>query len=295
MAGGRSRPDVRAIFAGIAPRYDALNHILSLGWDRLWRRRVAREVRLRPGERVLDLCSGTGDLLLAILRRERAVMDAGTGRRGVVSTPPHAAPSGGPHAVGVDFCPEMLFLARGKARRRGHEVSLCAADAQALPFPAARFDVATVAFGLRNVGDRPAAIREWHRVLRPGGRIAILEFGRPRARWLRALYRPYRGCALPWIGQTLTRSRIDAYGYLASSIQEFEDVPTVRGWLESAGFAEVRDLPLTGGIVNVFLARSGGDPQRPGPGAVRAAGSRSRPARGACKGRGRIEERVLPS
>ncbi len=161
---------IAGMFDAIARRYDRLNHLLSAGLDRAWRRRAVRELHLTGRERVLDMCTGTADLAI------EAATAAGGAARDV---------------VGVDFAGEMLRLGLVKVRARGlaGRIHLARGDATAMPLPDAAFDAAMVAFGIRNVLDPQGACREFHRVLRPGGRLAVLEFGMPSVPGLRALYR----------------------------------------------------------------------------------------------------------
>ena len=218
------------MFAGVAPRYDLLNHLLSGALDVVWRRRAAAALGLGPGARVLDLCCGTGDQAAAIARR-------------------------GPAVAAADFCLPMLALARPKFAPvrcdRSPRPRPLAADALALPFPPASFDGATVAFGLRNVADLDRGLGELARALRPGGRLIVLEFALPANRALRGLYLIYFRRVLPWIGRLLS-PRGSAYRYLPNSVMEF---PQRRGFLErmtAAGFAEPAWRDLAGGTVCLY-------------------------------------------
>jgi demethylmenaquinone methyltransferase/2-methoxy-6-polyprenyl-1,4-benzoquinol methylase len=229
----KSGAAIRDMFAGVAPRYDLLNHLLSGSLDRVWRRRAAAALGLPVGSRVLDLCAGTGDQALALRRRGLAV-------------------------VAADFCVPMLALALPKFNRPGKEngrrpVPL-AADALALPFPAGRFDGATVAFGLRNVADLDRGLQELGRAVRAGGRLAILEFALPRARPLRALYLLYFRRLIPRIGGLLS-PRGSAYSYLPSSVLEFPQREAFLARMTSAGFAEVSWRDLAGGSVCLYLGK----------------------------------------
>lgn len=184
--------DIPAMFDGIARRYDFLNRLLTLGMDRRWRRYAVDRLALKPGDRVLDLACGTGDVAAEILRRWP-----------------------GSSVVGVDPAPEMLRLAKVKVPTL--ETIRCSAEK--LPFPDASFDAVTVAFGLRNFGDRGLGLTEIGRVLRPGGQLAVLEFAQPHQGPLQWFYRWYLGSALPVIGGLLSRSA--AYRYLPESIDAF--------------------------------------------------------------------------
>lgn len=222
---------VRGIFATIAGRYDLVNHVASLGIDRLWRMRAIAMARLAAGARVLDLAAGTGDLSLALLA---------TKRPGLV--------------VSSDFVPEMLAVGRQKAAKAGAAaVAFEVADACALPFATGVFDAATVAFGVRNFVDRAANFREVARVLKPGGRYVILEFSTPWWAPFRALYHFYLRHVVPFWGGLLARDRA-AYQYLNDSIRRFPAPEVLAEELRAAGFASAEWKSLTGGIVAVHVA-----------------------------------------
>jgi demethylmenaquinone methyltransferase/2-methoxy-6-polyprenyl-1,4-benzoquinol methylase len=233
------------MFAGIAPRYDLLNRVLSVGTDVSWRRRACRELGLRAPARILDACTGTGDLAF-----EWARVAEGRALR----------------VVGADFTREMLRIAEAKRRRRGADrLSLVAADTLRLPFADGSFDGATVAFGIRNVSDLPAALRELRRVLRPGGRLGILEFSRARARWMRPLFGVYFRFVLPFIGRVLSYSATggEAYAYLPRSVGHFPTPQALSEELREAGFVQVRFVPFTGGVAVLHVA-SRPEPEPPG-------------------------------
>jgi len=220
------------MFAGVAPRYDFLNHLLSGALDILWRRRSAAALELAAGARVLDLCCGTGDQALAVRKR-------------------------GGQVVAGDFCLPMLALAERKYRRhktlrpRG-----LATDALSLPFPDGLFDAATVSFGLRNVADLDRALRELNRVLRAGARVAILEFAVPQSPWLSRPYLFYFRRILPLLGR-LVSPRGEAYSYLPSSVLEFPQRSGLVGLLRQAGFAAAESRDLAGGTVCLYAAVAG--------------------------------------
>jgi demethylmenaquinone methyltransferase / 2-methoxy-6-polyprenyl-1,4-benzoquinol methylase len=228
---------VREMFSRIAPRYDFLNHFLSLSLDRLWRRRTAQrfaQILRRPEARVLDICCGTGDLIFALERQ------AGRLREGA------SVPGGG--FIGADFALPMLELACEKATLARRAPSFLAADALELPFSDASFDLVTTAFGFRNLANYERGLREIARVLRPGGELGILEFTEPRSGMLAWMYRFYFTRILPRIGGALSGSGA-AYSYLPESVKKFPTPETLREWIEKAGFRDVEYERWTGGIV----------------------------------------------
>ncbi len=222
------------MFDAIAPRYDLLNHLLSAGIDRRWRARAIRSLELTGREVLLDVCTGTADVALQAR---------------------HAA-SGAARVVGVDFAGAMLAIGRRKVRAAGESdrVVLVQGDATRLPVNDASVDAATVAFGIRNVERPEAACAELARALRPGGRLAILEFGEPRLPGVRALYLWYFKYLLPWIGRAVSGHRA-AYSYLPASVRSFPPPAAFVAALERAGFRDVRAVPLTLGIVYLYTAR----------------------------------------
>jgi demethylmenaquinone methyltransferase/2-methoxy-6-polyprenyl-1,4-benzoquinol methylase len=221
------------MFASIAKRYDLLNHLLSLNIDRLWRRFTTRAVPPEPGIPVLDCCTGTADLALAY----------------------HRASRGRSPVVGADFCREMLLLGHTKVRKAGagRNVTLIEGDAQRLPLPGDTFGVVTVAFGLRNVADTVRGIDEMIRVARPGGKVAILEFSRPRGAVLGRLYLLFFRGILPRIGQALAPNSSGAYDYLPASVMQFPDGQAMLDLLAARGLVEVRAHPLTFGIASLYV------------------------------------------
>jgi demethylmenaquinone methyltransferase/2-methoxy-6-polyprenyl-1,4-benzoquinol methylase len=220
---GRSATYVREVFTAIAPRYDFLNHLLSLNVDRSWRRTAVQRLgwESKPDGTYLDLCAGTLDLAAELARRD--------GFRGRV--------------VGADFALPMLARGRNKAPR----TVPVAADALALPFPAARFDGALVGFGVRNLADLDSGLREAARVLKPGARFVVLEFATPRFAPLRAAYLFYFQKILPAIGRLVSKHR-DAYTYLPESVLAFPEPEALSERLRAAGFSRVGFESLTGGI-----------------------------------------------
>lgn len=212
------------MFDHVAAKYDRTNTVLSLRRDRLWRRATRRALAVRPGERVLDAGAGTGASTVEL------VADGG-------------------YAVGVDI--SLGMLAAGRLARP--ELPLLAGDALALPFGDAAFDAVTISFGLRNVVDPVAALRELHRVTRPGGRLVVCEFSHPTNPVLRTVYLSYLVRALPVVARVVSSSPA-AYAYLAESIQDWPDQAGLAGWLSEAGWQRVGWRNLTGGIVALHRA-----------------------------------------
>jgi demethylmenaquinone methyltransferase / 2-methoxy-6-polyprenyl-1,4-benzoquinol methylase len=215
---------VRTMFDRIAPVYDAMNRLMTAGLDRRWRRLTARAV-VRPGDRVLDVCCGTGELAVA------------------------CAAEGG-RVTGLDFSERMLE----RARRKSGAVEWVAGDAVALPFGVEEFDAATVGFGVRNVPELERALAELRRVLRPGGRLAILEITRPRG-LLAPFYRLWFDVLVPALGKVLPGG--SAYTYLPASVRRFPGPDELAALIESAGFRAVRYRLLAGGIVALHVAEAG--------------------------------------
>ena len=222
---------IAGMFDAIAPRYDLLNHVLSAGLDTRWRARAIDELGLRPGARILDLCTGTGDLAVAALRAQPAAS-----------------------VIGVDFAGEMLRLASLKMASLGlASVRLVRGDATRIPLGDAACDAATIGFGIRNVVDPGAALGELARVLRPGGRLAILEFGQPRVPGIRTLYAWYFRYLLPLVGKLVSKHQ-SAYSYLPASVGTFPSAKDFAATIAATGFSQVRAVPLTFGIVYLYIA-----------------------------------------
>jgi demethylmenaquinone methyltransferase/2-methoxy-6-polyprenyl-1,4-benzoquinol methylase len=223
---------VREMFSSIAGRYDVTNVVLSFGLDHWWRRVTVRAGGTGPGMRVLDCATGTGDLALAFRRT-------------------------GAEVVGTDFCAPMLGPAREKAKAAGLDVTFEVADALALPYPDASFDLASISFGIRNVDDPVRCLREMARVVKPGGRVLVLEFGQPRGLW-GALYRFYSRVVMPFVGGLLTGNRA-AYQYLPRTAAAF---PAGEAFLElmdrSGSFAGQSARSLTGGIAWLYQGSRAG-------------------------------------
>jgi demethylmenaquinone methyltransferase / 2-methoxy-6-polyprenyl-1,4-benzoquinol methylase len=222
---------VRGMFGRIAGRYDLLNHLLSFNLDKRWRARAVErvaDVLGRPGARVLDLCCGTGDVLLSLeTRRGSAVW-------------------------GSDFCHPMLLEAQRKIAARGMRSPLFEADALALPLREDSLDLITVAFGFRNLANYHSGLAELTRVLKPGGVLAILEFSQPANRAFGALYGFFSTRVLPWVGGIVSGSR-EAYSYLPESIQKFPGAQELADQMRAAGFKSVEFEPLTYGAVALHV------------------------------------------
>ena len=217
---------VQSMFASIAGRYDLLNHLLSFGLDGYWWRRMARAAEAAPGRRFLDVAAGTGDSSIALARR-------------------------GAEVVSTDFTHAMLRLGPAKFRRKGLADRIWAsadADAQRLPFREASFDGVTICYGIRNVEDRALAWSEFLRVLRPGGRLTVLEFSRPVLPLFRQIYQGYSLHLLPRIGGWISGDP-SAYAYLPESIRRFPEQPALAKELGEAGFEGVAWTNLSGGVV----------------------------------------------
>lgn len=213
------------MFGRIAGRYDFLNHFLSAGIDRRWRRALLECAGEVQGRTLVDVCCGTGDVALAFEER-------------------------GARVLGVDFTPEMLSLADAK----GGQSAFLRGDALRLPVSDDRADLATVAFGIRNVEDPRRGLAEMARVVRPGGQVLVLEFNMPPGRILGPLYRFYFARILPRIGALVARDRA-AYTYLPDTVAQWPEPSEFRSWMEAAGLVECEHRLLTGGIACLFHGR----------------------------------------
>ena len=225
---------VRGMFGGIARHYDILNHLLSFNLDKRWRARTVERVAhvlARPQAKALDLCCGTGDVLLSL-----------EGQRG------------GAAIYGSDFCHPMLIEAQRKIATRKLRSPLFEADALALPLASASLDLITVAFGFRNLANYHHGLEELARVLKPGGVLAILEFSQPTNRWFAALYNVFSARVLPFVGGLISGSR-DAYTYLPESIRKFPGAEKLAAQMRAAGFASVEFERLTFGAVALHVGK----------------------------------------
>ncbi len=223
------------MFDAIAKRYDLLNHLLSAGLDVRWRARAIREAQLAPDARVLDLCTGTADFAIAAV---------------------HAASNA--RVVGVDFADAMLRVGLDKLRGRAldRQIALVRGDATAIPVRDGWADAATIGFGIRNVAQPDAALKELARVVKPGGRLVILEFGEPIIPGIRALYNWYFRFVLPQLGRMVSKHQ-SAYSYLPASVGTFPPPREFAATISSHGFTGVRPVPLTLGIVYLYIATRG--------------------------------------
>ena len=219
-----------AMFDAIAPRYDLVNRLISLGIDQSWRRRTVRALGLVPGARVLDLATGTGDLAIMSARSEP-----------------------GAHVVGLDPSPKMLDIAREKLAAQGlaDRSELVEGDAEHLPFPDSSFEAVTIAFGIRNVPDRSRALREMARVTKRGGRIAILELSEPRGGLLGPLARFHVHTVVPYVGALLSGAA--EYRYLQRSIASFPPAEEFAAMMESAGLEVLERTSLTFGVCHLYV------------------------------------------
>ncbi|HET7219354.1 MAG TPA: bifunctional demethylmenaquinone methyltransferase/2-methoxy-6-polyprenyl-1,4-benzoquinol methylase UbiE [Vicinamibacterales bacterium] len=223
---------IAGMFDAIAPRYDLLNHVLSAGLDRRWRDRAVDALALGAGARVLDLCTGTADLAVATARRVP-----------------------GSSIVGVDFAGQMLRLGLGKVRALGlgRAIRLVRGDATRIPIESGSCDAATIAFGIRNVAEPERALAEIARVLKPGGRLAILEFGQPAIPGIRTCYAWYFRYLLPAVGRLVSKHN-SAYSYLPSSVGAFPPPDEFVRVIAAKGFKDVTAVSLTFGIVYLYVA-----------------------------------------
>jgi len=233
---------IAGMFDRIAFRYDTLNRLISLGMDKGWRARAVRELSLTGSERVLDMCTGTADFAI----------EAVTSRSG-----------GAGSVIGIDFAGEMLRVGDAKIRAAGlmDRIQLVRGDATNIPLPDGSVDAVLVGFGIRNVVDRERAIREFVRVLRPGGRLAILEPGAPKIPGVQTLHIWYLRYLLPFVGRLLSKHG-EAYAYLPASVEQFPAPEVFATLLTQEGFASARAVPLTFGIVYLYVATKANETAR---------------------------------
>lgn len=235
----KSGDRVRQMFGEISSRYDFLNHFLSGGTDYYWRWRTVREAPPCGDDPILDVCTGTGDLAIAYWNA--------AGRKVPVT--------------GADFTPQMLDIARQKSARLSgggapsETIDWVEADTMALPFESNRYQIVSVAFGLRNVSDTSSGLKEMFRVCRPGGQVVILEFSMPTNRIIRSVYGWYFRNVLPRLGQWLARNSQQAYNYLPESVGQFPQGEELASMMRAAGAAEVRFRPLTLGVATLYIGR----------------------------------------
>lgn len=237
MSVDKSGTRIRRMFGEISGRYDFLNHFLSGGTDIYWRWQTVRRVAPDGNAPILDVCTGTGDLAIAYWKKAR----------------------GHTRVVGTDFTHEMLVIARQKIAKLGSnansQMAFLEADTQHLPFEDNQFQIVSVAFGLRNVADTLAGLKEMTRVCRSGGRVAVLEFSMPTNRLFCAVYRWYFRNVLPRIGQLLARNSEAAYNYLPQSVSAFPQGAELAGIMQQAGLSECTWVPLTFGIATLYIGR----------------------------------------
>lgn len=229
----KSQDRIRPMFAAIATKYDRMNHLLSCQVDRFWRWWTVRKVAPNGEAPILDVCTGTGDLALAYWR----------------------AAKGNVPIIATDFCPEMLDVGRSKQKAAGihRNLEFREADTTCLPFEDDRFQLVTVAFGLRNVVNTSRGLEEMARVCLPGGRVAILEFSTPQRQPLRSMYLWYFRNVLPRLGQLLAANSHSAYMYLPDSVQQFPQGEEMAAKMRAVGLVEVEWHPLTFGVATLYV------------------------------------------
>jgi len=223
---------VGRMFDDIAPTYDRLNHILSLGWDLLWRRKMVRCIQRGQALRVIDLATGTGDLLIALLQMRPDIEEV----------------------TGLDISEKMMAVCQAKLDKRHLDAKLVRGDVLAMPFPADSFDAATMAFGIRNATDVPKTLTEIHRILKPGGMAWIMEFSLPGNRVVRWGYLAYLRWVVPVIGSLVSGNK-QAYRYLNTSIEGFHGPSQFCALMKQAGFTEISATPLTFGVASIYRGR----------------------------------------
>ena len=223
---------IKEMFDHIAPRYDFLNRLLSLRRDVYWRREMVKALSVPAAGRILDAACGTGDVMIELARQSKA----------------------GGQMVGLDFAPRMLAVARPKLHSLtdSAQISLVAGNSLALPFLPASFDAATIAFGIRNIMDRKAALSQFYHHLKPGGCLAVLELATPRQRFLKTMYATYFERILPAVGGFFSSNRM-AYKYLPASVLRFPEPAVFAGLMRTAGFRDIRWRRLTMGLATLHI------------------------------------------
>lgn len=225
------KKQIKNMFDNIAPKYDFLNHFLSLGIDKIWRHRAIGLLKGLKSPRILDIATGTGDLAIASLRLK-----------------PHSV-------IGLDLSPQMLKVGEDKIRKKklDHLISMVEGDSENLPFKDEEFDAATVAFGVRNFENLNAGLLEINRVLKPGGKFMVLEFSNPTAFPVKQLFKFYSSRILPWWGGLLSKDKA-AYTYLPASVAAFPEGQAFVAELEKAGFTGERVWKQTFGVATIYFA-----------------------------------------
>ena len=229
----KSNERVRTMFGQIAPKYDRMNHVLSMNVDHYWRWYTVRKLKPEPGEPILDVCTGTGDLAISF----------------------HKKTKGKSEIVATDFCPEMLEFGEKKQAKFPSEnrIRFLEADTQNLPLEDNYFSIVTVAFGLRNVADTMQGLKEMVRVCQPGGKVAVLEFTIPRRQPVKGMYKWYFRNVLPKIGQWFARNDSNAYDYLPETVGEFPQYDALSAMMSEAGLVDTHFIPLTFGIATLYV------------------------------------------
>lgn len=228
---------VPQMFNAISPRYDAINRVLSLGLDRYWRSRLAKEIPTTHKLKVLDLATGTGDVLRTVLKERPNIFDA----------------------VGCDPAIEMLKIATEKLSREAHRCKCVVASAEMIPFPDQMFDVITTSFGIRNFSNLPKSLIEMYRTLNGGGKLIILEFSHPTNKMVRGMHRWYLNRVVPAVGKLLSGHR-DAYNYLSQTIESFPQGEALAKLLKEAGFTKIIIKPLSFGVVSLYIGEKNDEP-----------------------------------
>ncbi|MBS0604047.1 MAG: bifunctional demethylmenaquinone methyltransferase/2-methoxy-6-polyprenyl-1,4-benzoquinol methylase UbiE [Verrucomicrobia bacterium] len=228
---GPSRTEIWKMFDQISPTYDCVNRVMSFGLDQLWRKRLCSFLPKKSDMRILDCATGTGDQIIALLEKKPDISSV----------------------VGIDLAEAMLEIGKEKIARKpyAHKVEFHTASALDIPYPDNHFDCVTISFGIRNVTDIMAAFKEFRRVLKPGGRVLILEGTIPRKKWLRSLHLFYLRHFLPKIGGLISQN-FKAYRYLNETIESFPQGEKFNGKMRAAGFIDVRSNLILGGITTVY-------------------------------------------